>query len=837
MEPVNGRIPQREPQSHMPVALNLVSSEKEQVIIGSACKDLEFAEEAARILEANEFWFERNRYMFMAVSYVATETHEPPDPVTITKVANNFAKRDGQPFRFPIDGSEIAALPCDVPAARGAISVIKSDAVHRQMSSFAEWLVRELPFSTNAAAMVAEAAQRFENIKPKRMTSSVTLGTELIDLIAQTVDMKIQLSKQGRLLAPTYPWETWNKRLKPPASGKIHIFGAPDGGGKCLGRGTKVLKFDGTLVEVENVKPGDLLMGPDSKPRTVLSLARGQDQMYWIRQKGGIDYRVNSQHILSFLERKEITKGRKKIGVRKIYREMSVEDMLKKWTPMHLRRYVQGFKVPVEFPEQEVVFPPYLLGLWLGDGSAGTDNFQITTADEEVVYCMEEYANGLRFEDGKNTFQARLRYHAKPGNAASTISLGFGRGGNKQTAGFRENAPAYQLRSLGVYDNKRVPELYKANSVSVRMDVLAGMIDSDGFYKADSKLFEICNTNGDLIKDIKFIADSLGYRTSLVFRQTRDQNGRGLPSWRLCIMGDIERIPTRIARKQATPRCINKDWRCSSFEIEKDIVDDYYGFQLDGDGLFLLEDMTVTHNSSVARAIAIHWAKQGFASVLVHNEDTQEEILMKILCTEARIPLEVIENGTASPAQLQELIETQKHMKSWLPNLHMVDGTEMSSIDALNELVSMRKEGRCDIVLLDYMGAFKTTRGQGNMQEWQKVVDDCSRFVMFSGKYKVPVCTMAQGTKEMLEPGVTLTRRHLMGGAQFYHKAQTVVLSTRETCVEPFTDNHKRIIAEIGEQSPTMVSAIDKQNSGPKGKMVQYFNGRFFQITDKPWWD
>ncbi|MBI5549082.1 MAG: hypothetical protein HY901_34795, partial [Deltaproteobacteria bacterium] len=45
------------------------------------------------------------------------------------------------------------------------------------------------------------------------------------------------------------------------------------GGGKCLARGTPVLMFDGSIKTVEQVEIGDLLMGPDSRARTVLSLA------------------------------------------------------------------------------------------------------------------------------------------------------------------------------------------------------------------------------------------------------------------------------------------------------------------------------------------------------------------------------------------------------------------------------------------------------------------------------------------------------------------------------------------------------------------------------------
>src|SRR5437762_5424984 len=46
----------------------------------------------------------------------------------------------------------------------------------------------------------------------------------------------------------------------------------PSGVGKCLKKGTPILMFDGTIVRVEQLQVGDLLMGPDSKPRRVLSL-------------------------------------------------------------------------------------------------------------------------------------------------------------------------------------------------------------------------------------------------------------------------------------------------------------------------------------------------------------------------------------------------------------------------------------------------------------------------------------------------------------------------------------------------------------------------------------
>ena len=76
----------------------------------------------------------------------------------------------------------------------------------------------------------------------------------------------------------------------------LAILGRPSHG-KCLGKGTKVMMYDGTFKKVEDVVKGDKLMGDDSTPRNVLSIARGQEEMYWVRQNKGIDYRVNKSHI------------------------------------------------------------------------------------------------------------------------------------------------------------------------------------------------------------------------------------------------------------------------------------------------------------------------------------------------------------------------------------------------------------------------------------------------------------------------------------------------------------------------------------------------------------
>jgi len=70
------------------------------------------------------------------------------------------------------------------------------------------------------------------------------------------------------------------------------------GSGKCHAKDTPIMMSDGNIKYVQNIQVGDLLMGDDSKPRKVISLARGTDKMYDIIPIKGEKYRVNQEHIL-----------------------------------------------------------------------------------------------------------------------------------------------------------------------------------------------------------------------------------------------------------------------------------------------------------------------------------------------------------------------------------------------------------------------------------------------------------------------------------------------------------------------------------------------------------
>jgi len=81
-------------------------------------------------------------------------------------------------------------------------------------------------------------------------------------------------------------------------SGSGGILEVPCGRGKCLGKDTPILMYDGKIKMVQDIVVGDHIMGDDSTPRHVLTLARGKEMMYKVNTDIG-NYIVNQSHILS----------------------------------------------------------------------------------------------------------------------------------------------------------------------------------------------------------------------------------------------------------------------------------------------------------------------------------------------------------------------------------------------------------------------------------------------------------------------------------------------------------------------------------------------------------
>lgn len=102
-----------------------------------------------------------------------------------------------------------------------------------------------------------------------------------------------------------FVWHPWAERMLEAACAEMDkspknflaVAGCASSG-KCLAPDTPVLKFDGAVVPARDIRPGDLLMGDDSTPRTVLATNPGRSNMVRIVPYSGDSWECNDDHIL-----------------------------------------------------------------------------------------------------------------------------------------------------------------------------------------------------------------------------------------------------------------------------------------------------------------------------------------------------------------------------------------------------------------------------------------------------------------------------------------------------------------------------------------------------------
>jgi len=418
-------------------------------------------------------------------------------------------------------------------------------------------------------------------------------------------------------------------------NGKKLKYILSDEEGNCFGKDTPIRMYNGDVKMVQDILPGDLLMGDDSIERNVLSTVCGQDDLYKIIPNKGDPWVCNSNHILvcKISDESQFYSYKYKKGQ---IIELTVLDYLK--LSKYQKRGLVLYSVGVDYPEKQHIIDPYLYGLWLGDGASAEP--AITNVDKEVINYIYNYAkeggykvvikeDGITYRlskkrtaifdcyDRNNNFINR--YHSRK-DAATKLGLnenlisnytkyvGYYKGYKFISHGRQINYIQRFLSSNNLIRNKHIIKDYLVDSIDNRLKLLAGIIDTDG-HRCTTKnkcVYEITLKLPILAEQVKDLALSCGFGSTIHAKiATLKRPNKPIytcPVYRVRIYGfDMHRIHCLIPRKKM-PIIENKNKNSrnpkhTGFRVELMGVGNYYGFIIDGNRRFLLSDYTVVHNT------------------------------------------------------------------------------------------------------------------------------------------------------------------------------------------------------------------------------------------------
>jgi replicative DNA helicase len=651
---------------------------------------------------------------------------EPADPVTISDL---LAKR-GELARIG-GGAYLHTLLASVPTAANAgyyARIVRERAILRRLVEAGTRIV-QLGYTGDGDAdeLVDRAEAEIYGVTERRVSEDFL---PLSEIMPGALDEIEAIGSRGGVMTgvPTGfgDLDSLTNGFHP---GQMIVIAARPAIGKALAWDTP-LPTPAGWTTMGDVSVGDQLLGAGGRPVTVVAATEVMHgrPCYEVEFTGGEIIVADGQHQwLTWTRRARRyhaqTRGHGREFANPVLPEVvtteQIAGTLRRPTADHRPNHAVCMPQPLELPDADLPIPPYALGAWLSAGEPAGAGF--TTADPEIVMQVE--ASGLVAMPRKPRRHYRMAFPAKSDGTVQAV-----------------------LRALGVLGNKRIPVGYLRGSEAQRRALLAGILDTDGTVTSTGSI-QLAVTSRELAEGVRELLLSLGYRCSMstkrvkgrseassacymvnfttpdqvfwlgrkhLLHKERLRHDRQRTRWRYIV--DVRSVPSRPVR------CVQVD---------------------SADSLYLAgRSMIPTHNSTLALDLARAASlKHGLATVMFSLEMSRNEITMRLLSAEARVPLHAMRTGQMGEDDWTRLARRMSEVVD--APLFIDDSPNMSLMEIRAKCRRLKQRHSLRLVIVDYLQLMNASSRR--VENRQQEVSEMSRSLKLLAKeLDVPVVAISQ---------------------------------------------------------------------------------------------
>ena len=224
-----------------------------------------------------------------------------------------------------------------------------------------------------------------------------------------------------------------------------------------------------------DLKVGDLVFSPSGKPVKVIKVSAKALADHEITFTNGETIKCNGDHLWTVYDKWAFK-----------WKTVDTTYLFNARKSKTENRFAIPDCKTLQFPARKLPLHPYVLGCWLGDGSSSK------------ICITHDIKKGKHID--------------------KIVSLGYGisavcKGSKPTTVStyFSRNISIEKFKKLNLYKNKHIPEVYLTSSKSQRLELLAGLIDTDGCVGKKSGRVRIITIKPEFAKQVLRLVSSLGF--------------------------------------------------------------------------------------------------------------------------------------------------------------------------------------------------------------------------------------------------------------------------------------------------------------------------------------
>lgn len=328
---------------------------------------------------------------------------------------------------------------------------------------------------------------------------------------------------------------------------------------------------------------------------------------------------------------------------------------------------------PIELPEAELPLAPYVLGAWLGDGNTRDSRF--TCADREILSYLQ--SEGIR-----------------------TV---------KQVQKYTYNLVGLNpvLRKMGVLGFKHIPMSYRRGSVSQRLSLLQGLMDTDGYCSKNGRC-ELTLTSYALSLSAFDLICSLGIKATIKESNAKLNGNITGSRWRISFLTELPvfRLKRKLNRQKPITNGVSNRRYILNVELVESVP--VRCIQVDSPSNLFLAGKTYipTHNSALMLNIARANALRGVPSTLCSLEMSRELLYIRMAMSDPRAAgIKLTQRTIKDEQKMSDLKYAIDQLKK-LP-IYIVQGvSNVFRLDKISRRNAIDKG--CKLTLFDYIQLGRT---------------------------------------------------------------------------------------------------------------------------------